>query len=231
MRSPVDIDFADLAILRLGRFEIGDGSPGGPLLRGVPLHPTSGSTGLPKIALRPGFAAMEEARHYTATMAIDGDDTIMAIPPMSHAYGYGMCVMVPLLTGANIVSTRQFSVKLIHRALAEYPITILPTVPAMLDVLSLGRRRLAPRAVGAHRRSAIAGAARRAIPRKNRRDRLPAVWHDGDRRHLGGHGRRWPRRRRPRRPADGRRSVEMRPSPMARTLPQASARFASAHRR
>lgn len=110
----------------------------GPVLRGVPLHPTSGSTGLPKIALRPGFAAMEEARHYAETMRITADDCIAAIPPMSHAYGYGLSVMTPLLTGANIVSTSRFSVKLLYKALEDHPITVLPTVPAMLDLLVFG---------------------------------------------------------------------------------------------
>ena len=98
------------------RSGLGDHAPLGPELRGVPLHPTSGSTGLPKIALRPGLAAMEEARHYAETMSIDADDAILAIPPMSHAYGYGMCVMVPLLTGASIVSMRRFSAKAVQRA-------------------------------------------------------------------------------------------------------------------
>jgi acyl-CoA synthetase (AMP-forming)/AMP-acid ligase II len=135
----LDHDFAGLATLRFAALDVPDAFTGGPTLRGVPLHPTSGSTGLPKIALRPGFAAIEEARHYAATLAIDEDDTIMAIPPMSHAYGYGMCAMVPLLTGANLVTTRKFSDSLIHRALAEHPVTIVPTVPAMLDVLSFGR--------------------------------------------------------------------------------------------
>src|SRR6478609_1959507 len=36
-------------------------------LPGVPLHPTSGTTGEPKIAVRPGRAATEEARHYIET--------------------------------------------------------------------------------------------------------------------------------------------------------------------
>lgn len=134
----MDIDFVGVAALRWGRFELSDDAFRGPELRGIPLHPTSGSTGLPKIALRPGFAALEEARHYAVTMAIDSDDAILAIPPMSHAYGYGMCVMVPLLTGASIVSTRKFSMKQIHKALAEHPVSVLPTVPAMLDVLSFG---------------------------------------------------------------------------------------------
>lgn len=137
--ASVDHDFAGLAAVRFAALDVPDAMLDGPLLRGVPLHPTSGSTGLPKIALRPGFAALEEARHYAATLAIDEDDTILAIPPMSHAYGYGMCVMVPLLTGASLVTTRKFSAKLIYSALEQRPVTVVPTVPAMLDVLSFGR--------------------------------------------------------------------------------------------
>jgi len=134
--TAVDIDFAGLDRLCLAALDAGE--PNGAALHGVPLHPTSGSTGLPKIALRPGFAAIEEARHYVETMGIGPDDCIAAMPPMSHAYGYGMCVMVPLVSGASIVSTQRFSSKMIHRALAEFSVSILPTVPAMLDMLTFG---------------------------------------------------------------------------------------------
>jgi acyl-coenzyme A synthetase/AMP-(fatty) acid ligase len=133
-----DVAFGQYARLTWARLEMGDNAATGPTLRGVPLHPTSGSTGLPKIALRPGFAAIEEARHYVETMAIGPDDCVAAIPPMSHAYGYGMCVMVPLLSGASIVSTTRFSAGLIRRALDELPISVLPAVPAMLDMLTFG---------------------------------------------------------------------------------------------
>jgi len=133
------IPFVDPMALHFAAFRLPSSLDAGPMLHGVPLHPTSGSTGLPKIALRPGFAAVEEARHYAETMLIDQRDTIVAIPPMSHAYGYGMCVMVPLLTGANIISTPRFSAKQVFRAIEEFPATIVPTVPAMLDVLSFGQ--------------------------------------------------------------------------------------------
>ncbi len=137
-QSTVELPLADVAALAWVVLNVPEPQHDG-LLRGVPLHPTSGSTGLPKIALRPGFAALEEARHYIETMAIGPDDHIMAIPPMSHAYGYGMCVMVPLLSGANVISTMRFSAKLIQRALEEFPISVMPTVPAMLDMLSFGK--------------------------------------------------------------------------------------------
>jgi acyl-coenzyme A synthetase/AMP-(fatty) acid ligase len=57
---------------------------------------------------------------------------------MSHAYGYGMCVMVPLLTSANIVSFRSFSAKSVQRALELHQVTVLPAAPAMLAVLAFG---------------------------------------------------------------------------------------------
>lgn len=131
-----ELTFAETYSLRWVSLRVPDFA--GPTLYGVPLHPTSGSTGLPKIALRPGFAATEEARHYIETMSIGADDCIAAVPPMSHAYGYGMCVMVPLLSGASIVSTRAFSAKLCERILREMPVTVLPAVPAMLTMFTFG---------------------------------------------------------------------------------------------
>jgi acyl-coenzyme A synthetase/AMP-(fatty) acid ligase len=110
-------------------------------LPAVPLHPTSGTTGEPKIAARPGPCAIAEAAHYVETLGIDAGDTLMALAPMSHAYAYGMCAMVPLLTGANLVSMRKFGPKLVFQALDDYRITIMPAVPVMLDMLMFGAGR------------------------------------------------------------------------------------------
>ncbi len=107
-------------------------------LVGVPLHPTSGTTGQPKVAVRPGLAATEEARHYIETIGVTADDAIMAIAPMCHAYAYGMCVMVPLLSGASVVSMRTFQSSRVFQGLENERVTILPAVPAMLDVLLFG---------------------------------------------------------------------------------------------
>ncbi len=49
-----------------------------------------------------------------------------------------MCVMVPLLTGASVVSMRSFSPRLVFQALTEHRVSILPVVPAMLDALLFG---------------------------------------------------------------------------------------------
>ncbi len=109
----------------------------GPALAGVPLHPTSGTTGLPKTAVRPGRAAEAEARHYIDTIGVTSDDVILTVAPMCHAYAYGMCLMVSLFSGAHVVSMRNFQAGLVLDALSSGRITILPAVPAMLDMLLL----------------------------------------------------------------------------------------------
>lgn len=139
VQARTNIAFAPAIDLAWCRLNVPDEAPPGPVLKAVPLHPTSGSTGLPKIALRPGFAAMEEARHYAATMAIDRDDCMFTIPPMSHAYAYGTCVMLSLLTGATLVTTSKFSIKLLTQVMEEYPVTVLPNVPAVIDLMMFGQ--------------------------------------------------------------------------------------------
>ena len=109
-----------------------------PALPGVPLHQTSGTTGVPKVAIRPGATAVAEATHYIDTIGIDESDSVIVVSPMSHAYAYGMGVMVPMLSGADIVSMQKFQSRLAFGAFAESLATIFPAVPAMLDVMLFG---------------------------------------------------------------------------------------------
>lgn len=105
---------------------------------GVPLHPTSGTTGRPKLAVRPGEAAVADATHFVRSLGIDATDVILAAGPMNHMYTYGLCVMAPLVSDATCVTMRRFRAKSVYRAMHEYGVTIFPTVPAMLDVLLFG---------------------------------------------------------------------------------------------
>jgi acyl-CoA synthetase (AMP-forming)/AMP-acid ligase II len=106
-----------------------------PELPPAPLHPTSGTTGRPKVAVRPGQAALAEARNYRQALDVTGDDCLLCVVPMSHAYGFGTCVMLPLVSGARVVSTRRFNPRIVQRALQVQGISIFPAVPAMLDLL------------------------------------------------------------------------------------------------
>lgn len=105
-----------------------------PSLAGVPLHPTSGTTGEPKLAARPANCAVAEAARYIETLAIDTRDVILCTTPLSHAYAYGMCFSVPLLASAEVLTMRRFAPRVALTAIMEHAVTILPAVPAQFDV-------------------------------------------------------------------------------------------------
>ena len=105
-------------------------------LPGAPLHPTSGTSGGPKIAVRPGQCAIAEPLHYIATLSINQADTILCAIPMSHAYAYGMCFLVALLTSADLAFMRRFNPTLVHRALNHVDISVFPAVPLLLTFLA-----------------------------------------------------------------------------------------------
>ncbi|QDV70027.1 Long-chain-fatty-acid--CoA ligase [Rosistilla carotiformis] len=106
-----------------------------PGVGGVPLNMTSGTTGRPKLAMRHAEAAVAEARNYIDAMQIGANEQFFCTVPMSHGYGFGTCLAVPLLSGASVVSTRVFNPRLALRALSDHAITTFSAVPAMLDLL------------------------------------------------------------------------------------------------
>jgi long-chain acyl-CoA synthetase len=131
---------ADWAHLIWGDF--GDvttsGGPSMLALPGVPLHPTSGTTGQYKVAARPAACAVAEVTDYVDTIGVDSHDVLLALAPMSHAYAHGWCVVTPMVTGANLVTMRRASAKMVFEACKEHKITILPAVGSMLDTLMFG---------------------------------------------------------------------------------------------
>jgi long-chain acyl-CoA synthetase len=104
-------------------------------LLSIPLHPTSGTSGDAKVAVRPGPCAVAEPLHYIETLAIDRSDVILCAIPMSHAYAYGMCFLVALLTSSELLFMRRFNPKLALRALNEMAVSVFPAVPMMIDSL------------------------------------------------------------------------------------------------
>jgi long-chain acyl-CoA synthetase len=112
-------------------------SAGSPSARfpAAPWHPTSGTTAGPKIAVRPGPCAVAEPLHYIETLGIERSEVLLCAIPMSHAYAYGMCFLVSMLTSADVLFMRRFHPPLALRALQEMGVTIFPAAPAMLDFL------------------------------------------------------------------------------------------------
>lgn len=107
-------------------------------LPGVPLHPTSGTTAQPRVAIRPTVTAVAEADNYVQTLGLDAHDRFLAMAPMSHAYGHGWYVVTPMVTGASVLSMRRFNAALVFQAYQEQEITVVPAVAAMLAALMFG---------------------------------------------------------------------------------------------
>lgn len=131
---------ADWAHVVWGDFGDVAAAGGPPMLQlpGVPLHPTSGTTGQYKVAVRPAACAVAEVSDYVEAFGVGSDDTLLALAPMSHAYAHGWCAVTPMVTGANLVTMRRCSAKLVFQACKEHRITILPAVASMLDTLMFG---------------------------------------------------------------------------------------------
>jgi acyl-CoA synthetase (AMP-forming)/AMP-acid ligase II len=99
------------------------------------LHPTSGTTGHPKVAIRTAEHLLGDVRHYVETMALDRSEVYLASIPMSHVYGFGFCVGVPLVNGGTVVSMRRFNPELAVRAIRDRGVTVYPSSPAALDLM------------------------------------------------------------------------------------------------
>lgn len=145
----VELQFASWLRLACVETPSDSSSASFPYLVSTPLHPTSGTTGHAKVAVRTAHQAVAEATHYIDSMDITGNDRILCVVPLSHAYGFGIGFMVSLLSGATLFTMRQFNPRSIARALSEQQITIFPAVPAMLDLVaqSLAHGTLMPRCV------------------------------------------------------------------------------------
>ena len=130
----------------LGRWDAGVGDGATLELPGIPLHPTSGTTGAPKLAIRPISTAVAEIDNYVATFGISSADTILNVTPMCHAFGHGFCAVGPLVTGASLVTMRKFQPRLVVEACEQFDVTILPAAAAVLDVLIMtaGKRLYSP---------------------------------------------------------------------------------------
>ena len=104
-------------------------------LPGIPLHPTSGTTGLPKLAARPMRTAVAEVVNYAKTFGFEADDTVLGTTPMSHAFAHGFCVIGPIITGADLAVMRKFQPNLVAGACRDLNITIIAAVAGVLDTL------------------------------------------------------------------------------------------------
>ncbi|MFN0132591.1 MAG: class I adenylate-forming enzyme family protein [Phycisphaerales bacterium] len=102
--------------------------------------PSSGTTGLPKIARRSGPSLAAVARNVADSAEIGPNDGVLAAVPMSHSYGMENGLLAPIWAGACIEVCEGFDVGSIFALLDAGRVTALPGVPFLLDALAkLGR--------------------------------------------------------------------------------------------
>jgi long-chain acyl-CoA synthetase len=93
---------------------------------------TSGSTGRPKGALL-SHAAVTFANESWAgpVMALTPDDVVLAVLPLTHAFGFNGALLAPLLAGASVMLVERFTPEAAAQAIRERGVTVFPGVATM----------------------------------------------------------------------------------------------------
>lgn len=105
---------------------------------------SSGSTGKSKQIARTHANLVHEAESLASSVSLRSEDRLLAVAPLFHTYGLGNCVLGPLWSGAATVVAEKFHRRETVRLLESANITVFPSVPFMLGVLSETRLRDEP---------------------------------------------------------------------------------------
>ena len=97
--------------------------------------PTSGSTGLPRLALRSDLSLITEGERYLHTFGFAPTDCILAVLPLCHAFVLGLALGGALVSGACVYLTPRFNPRTTQRILRAGTGSILPLVPAAARVV------------------------------------------------------------------------------------------------
>jgi len=100
------------------------------------LQPTGGTTGGLKLAQLSHRNLLANAMQVMACMASrPGQDRILALLPMFHAYGLTTCLTAGILGASEIILLTRFDAAGTLAAIREHSPTIFPLVPAICDAL------------------------------------------------------------------------------------------------
>ncbi len=93
---------------------------------------TSGSTGRPKGALLSHAAVTFANESWAdAVMALTPDDVVLAVLPLTHAFGFNGALLAPLLAGATVVLVERFTPEAVAHTIREGGVTVFPGVATM----------------------------------------------------------------------------------------------------
>lgn len=98
--------------------------------------PSSGTTGLPKIARRSGESLAAVARNVAESAGLGIGDRVLAAVPMSHSYGMENGLLGPVWAGSCVEVCEGFDVGAIFALLEAGRVTAMPGVPFLLEALA-----------------------------------------------------------------------------------------------
>ena len=97
---------------------------------------TSGTTGKPKGAMLTHHNLASNTQSVLESVKmIPGEDVLVAVLPMFHAFASTVCMLTPLLRGLTILPVTKFDPELLANAISEGGGTILCAVPSMYSVM------------------------------------------------------------------------------------------------
>jgi long-chain acyl-CoA synthetase len=102
---------------------------------------SSGTIGRPHLVERSHENLWWEAENFHNAIRLDGDDVVLAVVPLSHAHGFGNALMASLRAGARLVVCDRFLRGRTLDVLQQERVTVFPTVPFMLRMLTTADRR------------------------------------------------------------------------------------------
>jgi long-chain acyl-CoA synthetase len=97
---------------------------------------TSGTTGKPKGAKLTHRNLLQNAHSCEAALGSQQEDKFLCVLPMFHAFGFTVCVLLPLYIGSTIVIFDSFHPKEVMEAFLKRQATIFAGVPSMYIVLA-----------------------------------------------------------------------------------------------
>jgi long-chain acyl-CoA synthetase len=146
---------------------------------------SGGTTGTPKAIVLSHYNLIAQGMQAAAWGRLTRDDAILAILPIFHGFGLGVCINAMFMAGGKSILVPQFSADIVAKLLRTKQPTALVGVPTLFDALS--RIRSLEKADLSRLRACFCGADTLPRPVKERFEALVRA-HGGNARLLEGYG-------------------------------------------
>lgn len=97
---------------------------------------SGGTTGWPKGIVLTNRNFVAQGMAASAWVGLGRDDAILAVLPLFHGFGLGVCVNAALMAGGRSILVPQFSAEIVAKLLPKAKPTLLVGVPTLYDALS-----------------------------------------------------------------------------------------------